>query len=122
MHPSMPAGQESNLPRLPAWDEAAAIAAMDGDGRLAREIVTALIAGLPADLAELKAFADRKDAAALAEAAHHMRGATRYCGVLALDAALDDLEQAAATGDAGRTAAELARVESEVRRLTATFA
>jgi HPt (histidine-containing phosphotransfer) domain-containing protein len=122
MRPSMPTGPESNLPRLPAWDEAAAIAAVDGDGRLAREIVAALISGLPADLAELKSFAASRDAAALAEAAHHMRGATRYCGVLALDAALDDLEQAATAGDTGRTAAELARVETEVTRLTAAFA
>ena len=98
------------------------MAAVDGDGRLAREIVAALIAGLPADMAELKSFADSKDAAALAEAAHHMRGATRYCGVLALDAALDDLEQAAAAGNARRAATELARVETEVTRLTATFA
>ncbi len=115
-------GPEPNLPQLPAWDEAAAIAAVDGDGRLARKLVAALIAGLTADMAELKYFADRNDAGALAEAAHHMRGATRYCGVLALDAALDDLEQAAAAGDAARAAAELTRVEVEVRRLTAAFA
>lgn len=123
MHPSRPPGAEPNLPRLPAWDEAAAVAAVDGDGRLAREIVAALIAGLPADMAELKAFADRNDPAALAEAAHHLRGATRYCGVLALDAALDDLERAAVkAGDAGRAATELARVETEASRLIAAFA
>jgi HPt (histidine-containing phosphotransfer) domain-containing protein len=121
MHPAGPTASEPPPTQLPAWDEAAAVAAADGDGRLARELVAALIVELPADMAELKAVANRNDTAALAEVAHHLRGATRYCGVLALDAALDDLEQAAAGVDAERTAAQLARVEIEVTRLSAVF-
>jgi HPt (histidine-containing phosphotransfer) domain-containing protein len=122
MPTSTPTGPESSPPQLPAWDETTAVAAVEGDARLARELVAALIAGLPAELAELKAFAERSDVAALAENAHHMRGATRYCGVLALDAALDDLEQAATVGDIRRAAAELARVEVAIERLHAVFA
>lgn len=122
MHATTPTDPASNLTQFPAWDETAALAAVAGDAGLARELVAALIAGLPAELAGLKSCADPGDPAGLAEAAHHMRGATRYCGVLALDAALEGLEGAAKAGDAGRIAADLAQVEAEVARLTAAFA
>lgn len=121
MLPSTPPGPETASPQLPPWDEAAALAAVDGDGRLARQLVAALIAELPEDIAELKAVAARHDPRALAETAHHLRGATRSCGVLALDAALDHLEQAAAAADVARAAIHLARVEVEVARLTDAF-
>jgi HPt (histidine-containing phosphotransfer) domain-containing protein len=121
MLPQTPTGPESNLTQLPAWDEAAALSAVDGDAKLARELVGALIAGLPAELTELRALAGRNDWAALAEAAHHMRGASRYCGVLALDAALEDLERAAKSGDARRIAADVSQLEGEAARLTAAF-
>lgn len=121
MLPATPPGPETISPQLPAWDEAAALAAVDGDGRLARELVAALIAELPEDIAELKAVAARHDPSALAETAHHLRGATRSCGVLALDEALDRLEQAAAAADAAGAAVHLARVEVEVARLTDAF-
>jgi hypothetical protein len=50
-----------------------------------------------------------------------MRGASRYCGVLALDAALEDLERAAKSGDARRIAADVSQLEGEAARLTAAF-
>jgi HPt (histidine-containing phosphotransfer) domain-containing protein len=104
--------------QLPAWDETAALAAVAGDADLARELLAALIAGLPAELEGLR-VAGGGDPSALAEFAHHMRGATRYCGVLALDAALADLEQAAKAGDAAGTSAGLVHVEAEAARLAA---
>jgi HPt (histidine-containing phosphotransfer) domain-containing protein len=106
--------------RPAAWDETAALAAVAGDADLARELLSALIAGLPAELQGLRA-ASSGDAASVAEIAHHMRGATRYCGVLALDAALADLERAAKTGNATAMAAGLAQVEAEATRLTAAW-
>jgi hypothetical protein len=61
MLPQTPTGPESNLTQLPAWDEAAALSAVDGDAKLARELVGALIAGLPAELTELRALAGRNE-------------------------------------------------------------
>jgi two-component system sensor histidine kinase BarA len=117
----MPTGSEPDPPPLPAWDETAALAAVDGDDDLARELLATLIAGLPSELAGLKALAIRNDPVALAQAAHHMRGATRYCGVLALDAALEDLERAARAGNTARVTADLAQVAAEATRLIAAF-
>ncbi|HYN78337.1 MAG TPA: Hpt domain-containing protein [Lamprocystis sp. (in: g-proteobacteria)] len=106
--------------QLPAWDETAALSAVAGDADLARELLTALIAGLPAEIEGLRAAAIvAGGSAALAEVAHHMRGATRYCGVLALDAALEDLERAAKAGNTADMAAGLAQVEAEAARLAA---
>jgi HPt (histidine-containing phosphotransfer) domain-containing protein len=122
MHPTTLTDPELRPSGLPAWDEATAAEAVDGDTRLARELVLALIAELPAQLVDLKACAARNDQGAVAEAAHHMRGATGYCGVLALDSALAGLEEAARAADAGRMAAELARVDAEAARLTANIA
>jgi len=104
--------------QLPAWDETAALSAVAGDADLARELLAALIAGLPAELDGLRA-SGTSDTAAVAEIAHHMRGATRYCGVLALDAALADLERAAKAGSAAAMSAGLAQVEAEAARLMA---
>ena len=103
---------------LPAWDETAALSAVAGDADLARELLAALIAGLPAELDGLRATSG-SDTAAVAEIAHHMRGATRYCGVLALDAALADLERVAKAGNAAAMTAGLAQVEAEAARLMA---
>jgi two-component system sensor histidine kinase BarA len=117
VYPTTPKGAGPRPTHLPVWDETTAVAAVAGNARLARELIAALIAALPADLAELHACAARNDQAALAETAHHLRGATRYCGVLALDAALKDLERAAKAGDTRRMAADLALVEIEAARL-----
>ena len=119
MPSNTPKQTRPDLTQLPAWDETAAVA---GDADLARELVTVLIAGLPAELTALRACAARRDPQGLAEAAHHMRGATRYCGVLALDAALEDLERAAKAGDEGRMEEDLGLVLSEAERLTHFFA
>jgi two-component system sensor histidine kinase BarA len=104
---------------VPAWDETAALAAVGGDADLARELLAALIAGLPGEIQGLRGAA--ADPAALAEAAHHVRGATRYCGVLALDAALAGLERAAKDRNAAGMSAGLALVEAEASRLETVF-
>jgi HPt (histidine-containing phosphotransfer) domain-containing protein len=121
MQTTTPTDTASNPTQLPAWDETAALAAVGGDRDLALELIKTLIAGLPAELAGLKDCSQNKDTAELREAAHRMRGATRYCGVLALDAALGNLERAAKASDVGSIAVHLAQVEAEVARLTAAF-
>ena len=95
--------------------------AVGGDPDLAQELVGVLIAGLPAGSDELRSCAGRNDPAGLAEAAHHMRGATRYCGVLALDAALEGLERAAKAHDPEGMAAGLEKTETEAAPLIATM-
>jgi len=105
--------------RVPAWDETAALAAVGGDADLASELRTALISGLPGEIQGLRGAA--ADPAALAEAAHHVRGATRYCGVLALDAALAELERAAKDRNAAGMTAGLALVQAEATRLETDF-
>ena len=111
---------ESNqLPPLPARDAVAALAAAGGDEALARELFEALKQGLPDEIEDLRACCAEQDWPALAEHAHQVRGATRYCGVPALDDAIEALERAARMGDGERAAAKLAEVEAESRRLLA---
>lgn len=79
-------------------DEALALAAAGGDAALAGELLAALCAGLPSDLAELRAHWAAAAWQDLAEAAHRLRGATRYCGVSALDEDLANLERRTRAG------------------------
>jgi two-component system sensor histidine kinase BarA len=102
---------------LPARDPVAALAAAGGDESLARELFAALGQGLPGEIEDLRACCAEEDWPALAEHAHQLRGATRYCGVPALDEAIEALERAARMGDGERAAAKLAEVEAEARRL-----
>ncbi|MBK1702293.1 Hpt domain-containing protein [Thiococcus pfennigii] len=102
-------------------DEAMALSAVGGDADLASELYAILCAELPADLAELRAHGAAADWTGLAETAHRVCGASRYCGVPALDQALAGLEHLARGGDdpeAIRTALE--RVAAEIRRLVPT--
>ncbi len=105
---------------LPARDEVAALASTGGDADLARELLSALIAELPVELAGLKACLERDDTTGLAEQAHQVRGGTRYCGVPALDEAVEALERAARGGDRAHILSAFGLVEREVRRLSAS--
>lgn len=107
------------LPTLPARDEVAALAAAGGDADLARDLLIALLDGLPGELQELHAAVVRADAPGVAALAHQVRGATRYCGVPALDEAVEALERAAREGDADRIADCYALMEGEAARLKA---
>jgi two-component system sensor histidine kinase BarA len=95
----------------------AALACAGGDAALAAELFAALVAELPAELASLRAAHTAADWVSLAEQAHRVRGATRYCGVLALDVAAEALERAARGGDAEQIARAFAEVQTEVHRL-----
>jgi two-component system sensor histidine kinase BarA len=107
----------SKFDGLPARDEAAALASAGGDADLARELLEVLLAGLPAESEELRACIAEADWPALAEHAHQVRGATRYCGVPALDEAIEALERTARRGDAGLVSDDFAAVESQASRL-----
>ncbi|WP_295386736.1 Hpt domain-containing protein [uncultured Thiodictyon sp.] len=107
----------ASLSPLPARDPVAALAVAGGDADLAAELFAALLAGLPDELAALRAAVTAADWDGLAEHAHKVRGATRYCGVPALDEATESLERAARGGDPVRIATSFASLEAEAERV-----
>ena len=109
--------QARPLTQLPARDEVAALAAVGGDADLAQELLDALIAGLPGEIDALRINLGEEDWPGLAEHAHQMRGATRYCGVPALDEAAEALQRTATIGDPQLIHRAFAQVESEAERL-----
>lgn len=111
--------QSADPSLLPARDDAAALATTGGDAELAEQLFATLREGLPEEIARLHHPARAEDWGALADAAHRFRGATAYCGVPALDRALQDLERAARSSDLTRISPALERVERETERLIA---
>jgi HPt (histidine-containing phosphotransfer) domain-containing protein len=84
--------------------------------------MAALLAGLPDEIEALRACLAESDWPGLAEYAHQVRGATRYCGVPALDAAIEALERAARVGDGARCSEVFAHVETQAERLRSWMA
>ena len=109
------------LPELPVRDDVAALAAVGGDADLAQELLETLVATLPEEIEALRASYAEEDWPALAEHAHQMRGATRYCGVTALDDAAETLQRTATIGDRELIHRAFAQVESESERLLRTL-
>ncbi|WP_295457020.1 Hpt domain-containing protein [uncultured Thiodictyon sp.] len=107
----------AHLSPLPARDPVAALAVAGGDADLAAELFAALLVGLPDELAALRAAMTAADWDGLAEHAHQVRGATRYCGVPALDEATESLERAARSGDPQRIALSFISLEEEAERV-----
>lgn len=105
---------------IPARDEAAALECAGGDSDLAKELFAELLSGLPGELEDLNACLAESDWDGLAEHAHQVRGATRYCGVPALDEAIEALERAARIEDPQLIEQGFLRVESECARLHAS--
>lgn len=102
---------------LQARDEIAALASVGDDADLAQELLEALLAGLPAEIEDLRACLAESDWPGFAEYAHQVCGATRYCGVPALDAAIEALERSARVGDPIRVAACFDDMETQAKRL-----
>ncbi len=108
---------KARLSQLPARDPVAALATAGGDPDLAADLFAALLAGLPAELAAVRACIAATDWPGLAEQAHQVRGATRYCGVPALDEATESLERAARIGDPELIARAFINLEAEALRV-----
>lgn len=104
---------------LKVRDETAALAYASGDPQLAAELLDTLLAELPTELMALRVGVAELDWPGVADHAHQIRGATGYCGLPALDAALETLERAARIGDPERCPAAFADVERQVERLNA---
>ncbi|WP_082806124.1 Hpt domain-containing protein [Marichromatium gracile] len=105
-------------PAQPLRDPAAALASVGGDVEFARELFSTLRAELPAELEALRACRAETDWPGLADYVHQMRTVIRYCGVPALDAALDALERAARIGDALRIDHDIEQVATQAGRLS----
>lgn len=105
--------------RLPTRDASAALATTGGDAELAAQLFATLREGLPEEIDRLRHHTRAQDWSALADAAHRFRGATAYCGVPALDRALQELERVARNSDLEGIPASLERVERETERLIA---
>ena len=103
---------------LPARDTVAALASAGGDADLAAELFSTLLEGLPGEIEDLRHCLEESDWPGLAEHAHQVRGATRYCGVPALDEAIEALERAAKIGDPSLIREGFERVEAESQRLS----
>jgi HPt (histidine-containing phosphotransfer) domain-containing protein len=106
----------------PIRDADLALELAGGDAELAADLMAALLAGLPDEIEALRACLAESDWPGLAEYAHQVRGATRYCGVPALDAAIEALERAARVGDGARCSEVFAHVETQAERLRSWMA
>ena len=109
---------EPEAQALPARDEAAALAATGGDAELAHELFATLTAGLSQEVREITTRFAAKDWPGLLQSAHRLRGATSYCGVPALDSALQELERAAKAGDPDDIRRRLRAVTLAAERLS----
>jgi HPt (histidine-containing phosphotransfer) domain-containing protein len=103
---------------LAVRDEAAALAAAGGDADLARELFTALMDRLQQDMADITGCVAAADWQGLVRSTHRLRGATSYCGVPALDAALGDLECAAKRRDSAEIARRFEAAAAEAQKLS----
>lgn len=104
---------------LAVYDRTEALECTGGDADLAAELMEALLAGLPDEIASLEACLSESDWPGLAEYAHQVRSATSYCGVPALNDAISALERAAQIEDPLRCQDALDAVRLQARQLRA---
>ncbi|MGE0362819.1 MAG: response regulator [Vicinamibacterales bacterium] len=105
--------------RAAALDAAALLAAFGNDRALLDETIGVFLADAPAQLAALRTAVAAADAAAIARAAHALKGAVSLFSLGAAYTATRSLEAAARTGLPDRLAARLAAVERAVASLVA---
>jgi two-component system sensor histidine kinase BarA len=88
-----------------------------GNKTLADDLFRMLMNELPAQLASIEQSCGDNDKSSLVEAAHKLNGATRYCGVPALQDVIMRFEKAARQGDDAVIASHLDVLRNEVRTL-----
>jgi len=88
-----------------------------GDDALAEELLGMLAEELGPRRRRLAGALAAGDLETVAREAHTLAGGAAYCGAVALKAAADALEQAARSGDCGKTSLRFARIDREVERL-----
>jgi two-component system sensor histidine kinase BarA len=88
-----------------------------GNKALADDLFRMLMSELPAQLADIERSCGDNDQSSLLEAAHKLNGATRYCGVPALQDVAMHFEKVVRQGDETVIASHLDMLRNEVRSL-----
>ncbi|GIW56180.1 MAG: hypothetical protein KatS3mg082_2584 [Nitrospiraceae bacterium] len=109
--------QQANKEVLPVWDEAQALAGVDGDRGLLIELARLFVQQATTDVAALRLAWAQQDLGALAKAAHRLKGAVLQFSAPRAYAACRRLEEAARTGTAAADQSLWAEAEIEVTRL-----
>jgi two-component system sensor histidine kinase/response regulator len=80
------------------FDVDAALELTDGDAELLRELAAIFSADAPGQMADVRAAAAGRDATALREAAHSLKGSLRVLGAASAAALAQEIESHGATG------------------------
>ncbi len=118
------AAAEADLSRLSKMvlDRNAALARVEGDRELLREMAKLFLEDCPSRLAELRAALERQDGRALERSAHALKGSvSNFCARPAAEAALR-LEALGRAGDLLQADAAVRAVEREIARLEPALA
>jgi two-component system, sensor histidine kinase and response regulator len=99
------------------FDEAAALARVDGDRDFLRQLAETFLEDSPSWLSEMAAGLAEQTASRIQRAAHSLKGATFYFDAHAATAASQRLEELAAAGDLTGCDTEYAHVAQEVKHL-----
>jgi two-component system, sensor histidine kinase and response regulator len=109
------AGRRDDGPSV--LDEAALLAQVQGDAKLAIEIIGVFLADAPKSMARLGKAAKVGDLLATSHAAHALKGSLSHLGAGAAGRAALELEKVAAAGDPALSGKALSALEHEVGRL-----
>jgi HPt (histidine-containing phosphotransfer) domain-containing protein len=115
------AGAAGPAPEGP-FDRAAALAELDGDEQLLRELAGIFLAEWPKWAAEMHAALAGGEAERLGIVVHAVKGAVGVLGAPGAFAAAAGLETMSRAGDLGRAGEALAALEGEVERLRPALA
>jgi|ERR671919_110426 HPt (histidine-containing phosphotransfer) domain-containing protein len=109
-------------PTPPAFDADAALQLADGDAELLRELLTVFTADAPGQMDLVRAAVARRDAPAVRDAAHSLKGSLRVLGAAAAEALAQALEQRGAAGRVDDAEPLVAALGAELERLLAEIA
>lgn len=109
--------QARTTTRLPARDNVSALASAGGDQDLADELLGELMTTLDDDIGAIRSAFGRQEWDMVVDRTNRLRGATAYCGVPALNQALEDLIQAGRAERLDELPGLLDEIEVERKRL-----
>jgi CheY-like chemotaxis protein len=104
------------------FDQAEALARLDGDAELLRELMALFLSDCPRLLAEIRQAVLRRDGEMLQRAAHTLKGAVSSFSAEATCAAALKLETMGRAGDFGQVEAACEALEMEIKRLRPVLA
>ena len=115
---SAPPHRSAKEPEHAVIDQAVLLAGVDGNRQLLRELVRLFLADGPQRLAEIKDAVRRRDARALAQAAHALKGSVGNFAAKRAFAAAKRVESAGVNQDFGSANEACAALESELTLLS----